>query len=374
MDQPQKLEISLSPSILDRYVAREFITGYLVSLGVVLGLRMVLDMFITFDEFIESGDGQRNAGAIEIILNIVDYYGPKLLEYFRDFSGTIILIAAAFSLVRMARQNELAAIMASGQSLKRMIVPVVFLGIFFNLLMVADQEFVIPAQADRLVLDRDEAGGKLTRYPLWLVPDRDGSLLNIREFDPQTGCVTGLLVIFRKEGTSTAILSAAHAVWNDANAYWDLDEGWLLADDGSGRQSAAAYSSNLSPKDLLLQRNKNFKTLLSWRQLTDLLKRGELKDADHRATLNEKHFRFTDPIINMVMLLLGLPMLVSRDNRTVQSKTALLLAMAGPAGCFVLTFACKIMGADLMDPMLAAWLPIIVFTPLSIIAIDSLKT
>ncbi len=89
MGQSQKLEISLSPSILDRYVAREFITGYLVSLGVVLGLRVVLDLFIEFDELIEPRGDQRSPGAIDVIMNIVGYYGPKLLEYFRDFSGTL---------------------------------------------------------------------------------------------------------------------------------------------------------------------------------------------------------------------------------------------------------------------------------------------
>ena len=74
----------------------------------------------------------------------------------------------------------------------------------------------------------------------------------------------------------------------------------------------------------------------------------------------------------MVMLLLGLPMLVSRERRN--TKTAMFLAFAGAGGCFVATFACKLLGGAVLDPLLSASLPIIVFLPLSVLALDGLKT
>ena len=94
--------------------------------------------------------------------------------------------------------------------------------------------------------------------------------------------------------------------------------------------------------------------------------------AQRREIISEKHFRFTDPIINLVMLLLSLPMLVSRERTS--SKTTRLLAMLLPCACFIATFACKIMGADLLDPLLAAWLPLIIFLPISVLALDAVKT
>jgi hypothetical protein len=84
----------------------------------------------------------------------------------------------------------------------------------------------------------------------------------------------------------------------------------------------------------------------------------------------------------MVMLLLGLPLLVSREKRS--TKTSILLTMLGAGGCFVATFACKLMiGEDIFgrfisnqyfEYALLAWLPIIVFMPLSVLALDSIKT
>ena len=108
----------------------------------------------------------------------------------------------------------------------------------------------------------------------------------------------------------------------------------------------------------------------------------ELVPARRGETITEKHFRFTDPIINMVMLLLGLPLLVSREKRS--TKTSIGLAMLGAGGCFIVTFACKLMvGEDIFGQFfsnqdftyaLLAWMPIIIFLPLSVLALDSIKT
>ncbi|MCH9021369.1 MAG: LptF/LptG family permease [Planctomycetes bacterium] len=110
---------------------------------------------------------------------------------------------------------------------------------------------------------------------------------------------------------------------------------------------------------------------MSSAQLADLI-RSQRKPAEQRQAISEKHFRFTDPIINMVMLLLGLPLLVTRER--FGSRTAFFLAIVGPASCFIVTFVCKLIGSGLPEPLLAAWLPLIVFLPLSVIALDGIKT
>ena len=42
--------------ILDRYVAKNFIIGYVIAFGVLMGLRVVTDLFVHLDEFTENPD------------------------------------------------------------------------------------------------------------------------------------------------------------------------------------------------------------------------------------------------------------------------------------------------------------------------------
>jgi lipopolysaccharide export system permease protein len=99
--------------IIDRYVTKNFLTGYLISFLVLMGLRVMIDLFVNIDEFTENSQ----ITAFQMLSNIVTYYGRFSLLYFRDFAGMITVVAAVFSLGKMTKNNELVAIMASGVSL-----------------------------------------------------------------------------------------------------------------------------------------------------------------------------------------------------------------------------------------------------------------
>jgi len=57
---------------------------------------------------------------------------------------------------------------------------------------------------------------------------------------------------------------------------------------------------------------------MSSRQLAALAAR-QTKVKDMADLLSQKHFRITDPIINLTMLMVSLPVLICRDPRTMKS-------------------------------------------------------
>ena len=163
--------------ILDRYVAKNFIIGYVIAFCVLMGLRIITDLFIKLDEFTENPD----LDAVAVIKHILTFYTLNCTLYFRDFAGMITAVAAAFSFGRMVRSNELVAVMASGISLKRIIAPIVFLALLLTGLQVIDQELLIPPLADKLVRNHDDLPGQEsydvkfisgTRSPLKLLYNR----------------------------------------------------------------------------------------------------------------------------------------------------------------------------------------------------------
>ena len=379
---------SLKPSILDRYIAYEFLIGYLVAVFVVLSLRVMMDLFLEFDEFIESDIGETSPSMVEVFFFIADYYTPKLFEYFRDFSGMMVMLASVFSLTRMSRQNELTAILASGISIKRVMAPVIFIAILLNLIMVADQEWVLPNIADKLVREHEETHG-VRPISIWLMPEGNNSaLISGTNFDNERSILHHFHVLFREDGELSHTISADAAQWNEAKQHWvlgslsTLDKTFLPTggekevdqNDGLQKTVVSVYPSSLSASYIWLHRNSNYKTLMSSAEITDLLDQKLLKPNEHRSAQSELHFRITDPLINVTMLILGLPMLVGRERH--RSKKDLFLSLLLPGSCFVFTCACKLIGSDIstIDPVLTAWLPLMIFTPISVLTLDSVKT
>ena len=179
--------------ILDRYVAKNFIIGYVIAFGVLMGLRVITDLFVNLDEFTERADIDTAA----VIKNILMFYSYNCTLYFRDFAGMITAVAAAFSFGRMVRSNELVAVMASGISLKRIIAPIVFLALLLTGVLIIDQEFLIPPLADKLVRSHDDLPGQES-YDVRFIGDQNGSLINSQRFEVGTRTLHSPTILLRK--------------------------------------------------------------------------------------------------------------------------------------------------------------------------------
>jgi len=364
--------------ILDKYVIKNFLIGYCISFCVLIGLVIVIDLFVALDEFTENAD----LGAMVVVKNIVSYYCIHSTVYFRDFAGMITVIAAVFSLVKMVRSNELVAMMASGVSLKRVIAPIVFLSLLFTGLLVIDQELMIPPLADKLVRGQDTLPSQ-ERYNVWFMPDDKGSLVNSRIFDVKTSTLYKPTIVLRSKAVNspqwvtTGYISAEKAVYNFKTGNWDLTSGRKIEKDSvKPPQPIDFYSSDLRPRDIPVMRKAEHIHLLSSRQLSALAAQGT--NIKNRAQLySQKHFRVTDPIINLIMLMLSLPILVCRDPKMM--KSAIAISFSATGACIMITFICKLFATEVIFgnkvmPELWAWIPVFIFAPIAFIELDSMKT
>lgn len=363
--------------ILDKYIAKNFLTGYAIAFLVLIGLRIVIDLFVNLDEFAE----HTALGSLAVLSNMFNYYLLNSTIYFRDFAGVITVVAATFSLGKMVRSNELAAIMASGVSLKRVIGPIIFLALMLTALAVVDQELVIPPLSDKLVRRPNDLPGQES-YDVWFIIDGNGSLICSQKFDVKTSTLYQPTIITRRRtdraGTweVTGQISADKAVYNAKTGRWDITNGQLIKRGEQSRpEPIASYDSDVTARDIPVRRKAGYKTLLSSRQLAALAAQ-KTKIKDLAQLYSQKHFRITDPIINIVMLMVSLPILVCRDPRSM--KSAVLISFALTAACFVTTFICKMLAAEVVFnrvmPELWAWLPVFIFVPVAFVELDAMKT
>ena len=358
-------------STLDRYIVRSFLINYLIALSVLVSMYIVLDLFVNFDEFTEEG-----LPAAQVARNIASYYGYNLFLYFAQLSGVITLFASACTLARMQRSNELTAILAAGTSLYRVAVPVVIAGVLMNIMLIADQEFIIPRFAHKLARPHDDVEGRRT-YDVWFVPDANGALLSAVRFNPRDQMLHRMIVIKPDaDGLGSEIIQADRAVYDDRAEEWILERGtrmhWSTGEIGvrpEGDERVETYPSQLTPDDLLLRQSAQWVQFLSIRQMDRLAAESGQQAA---RIMQAKHTRFTQPFVNMLLLLLGVPFFLNREPTRVLVNGAMCLLVTGL--CFTVAFLGQHVISLPAYPALPAWLPIMVFGPVAVWFLDSVRT
>ncbi len=77
------------------------------------------------------------------------------------------------------------------------------------------------------------------------------------------------------------------------------------------------------------------------------------------------HSRIVQPLLDITLLFLGLPLVVARDNRNVFVAIGLCIGLVGLF--FLVSIACQQLGTNmLISPALAAWVPLMLFVPAAV--------
>ncbi len=355
--------------ILDRYVIRNMLLNYAVIFAIFVGLRIVVDLFTEIDEFTESLLPVR-----QVVQNMLSYYGYHLFQYYQEFSGPIVVFAALFTLFRIRRANETVIILSSGISLYRLLWPIVLVGILLNALLIVNQELIIPRIADKLIRKQENAAGD--RIMLVALQNDQSNTLLLGNLDPSHNTMSDAFLIRRDDlGRMTHLQYALKAQWDSQQKAWIMKDADSLQTLLAGKapqvvKTDVVYPTDLSPRELALRNSSTYLRFQSTSRLVAMSKQDYIQQRMGTTLEMEKHFRFTNPIINVIILLLAAPLIVSREPKSVFMQ--MLKGLAVIVGAFGLAFAAQQLGAE--KPLLAAWLPVFMFGPLAVLILDAVKT
>jgi lipopolysaccharide export system permease protein len=377
--------------VIDRYLLRQFVQTFLICFLSLTGLYIVLDLFTNIDQFLRCG---RKAGGV--LAFIAQYYGYHAILFFNITSGMLTLTSAMFTVAWIQRHNEMTALMASGISRIRVLVPIIIAVAVVSLLSAANRELVIPRYRNEM--------SRRPQDPLGDMPQGLSSC-----YDCQTD------VVFRGKATfadhlrieePNFLLPAALADYGKQviadNAFFVLPEG--------DRPGGYRFEGVREPKDLAHQRSlalngkavlitprdapgwlkpdqcficsdvdfeqlngeegaKNFKELSSTARLIAAVRNPSLGyGADVRVKI---HTRIVQPLLDMTLLFLGLPLVVTRESRNVFLAMGMCLVVT--VGFTLAGFGLQHLGdIELIDASLAAWAPLMIFVPLAVWLAESL--
>jgi lipopolysaccharide export LptBFGC system permease protein LptF len=381
-------------NLLDRYIARQFITNTALLLLLLGSFVVMVDVSLNISRFAEvagqmvqnsgSGGGGLRKGLITFLL-IADLWWPRLLQLFNFVAGLVLVGAMGFTFSQLVRQRELVAVLAGGISLYRAARPVVLVAAGVLALQVVNQELVMPRIAHLLTRDAADAGRReASAFPVKLTRDGDGRLWQAFSFDPSAGTLDRPHIWERDpQGRVTRRFAADRAVYQHPGR-WRLEnprlDTALTAPDPRPRartNSASAappleITTDITPTTLLADQFAAFSQSLSWRQMFTVLAADNLRPEVRERLQRLAWGRASALASSFLALLIALPFFLSREpvNMVAQSLKCAPLAI-GSVVLGVVGSAAVIPG---LPPAVSAMVPIVILLPLAIAAVTSIRT
>ncbi len=157
--------------------------------------------------------------------------------------------------------------------------------------------------------------------------------------------------------------------------------GWLLTDAQPRDLERSAVLDYIDPGKYFLHtqevdfdrltRSRTWFVFASTYQLFTELNRPESTRLASMAVLF--HTRLTRPLLGFLLVLMGLSVILRDQNRNVFISAGLCLVIC--AVFFAAEIASKNLGdSEYLSPIMAAWLPVLVFGPLGFVAFDAIQT
>jgi lipopolysaccharide export system permease protein len=348
-------------STLDRYLLREWLRVFLVTLIGFPILVIVIDLTDKLDQYLSRGVS-RGAVALSYVFDLPEKMFLVL--------PVAVLFATVFTVGALGRHSELTAAKASGISFHRLVRPLfVAAGAAFiaGLLL---GEIAPVATSRRLEMLGEKAIRSMTsRYNFVYRADR-GWVYAIRSLELRTREMTDLLL--EREGTGpaypTIILAAQRAAYSDsartpvAGARWTLHRGTIRYLAGSQPESEVAFEFDSLRSRTLRERPVD---LLAEPKSPDEMRYSELRryiEALTRSGSNAKKLqvelalKIAIPFICLLITLFGAPLAISTPKSGAAWGVAASLATTFIV-LLMFQLAKAIGSGGVLPPLLAAWTP-----------------
>lgn len=352
------------PTLLDGYIARQY--GRILAMTTVgmLGLFYISSFIDKSDKLFK---GQVSTG---MVLEFLFWSTPEWLTY---IIAIAVLLSGLVTIGLLTKNSELIVMRACGISLYRTALPMVLFAVAAGAVLAGIQENVLATanrRADQLnhhirtgspqtfgLLNRKWIAGRngeIYHYQYYDPRRQELNHVAVFEFDPHAHTLTTRR--FVQKATYTADASA------DAEPQWALNQGWvrefgpgnavrfLPFTDQAARFEAADYFVNEAREPELM----NFAQL---RVYIDELRASGYNVLEHEVGL---HRKVAFPFVTLVMTLIAVPFAVTTGRRGAMYGIGVGIVLALVYWVMISIFA-AFGSSGVLDPMLAAWAPNVIF-------------
>lgn len=373
------------PSMLDRYVGRQFL-GHLLLVAVGFwAIFLLVEFMDLFD------DVQQNRVKGAVVLRYFGFHAPAVLHL---IFAVAILVTTLTTFGILSRRNEITAMKAGGISVYRATLPAVMLGLVGSLLLFGMGEFMLPYTNRAASESYNVIRGRATRSASYLdrhwVLGSDGRFYNY-DYLVEGSRPPGILAPLTPGDTFSLYglqvydvdvqrwelrdhLRAARALWN--GVAYDVEKGWRRERSRDGLYRTRVFEGirtrDLEPPSYFRKEEPDSDTLdfAALRAHIDVLQALGLDVVKLRVQL---HRKLSFPLISLVMTLIGIPFafVVGRRGALYGIGLSILIAIV----YWTVLSVFEALGNNaLLPPLLAAWAPNLIFGATGLYLMLALET
>ena len=345
---------------MDRYIIAKFLGTYFFSIILIISIAVVFDFSENSDKF--TLNHAPTMALVRYYLNFIPFYSNL-------FSALFVFIAVIFFTSKLADGSEIIAMMSTGMSIGRLLRPYMLSSAFIALLSFFLGTQVIPrGSVKRLEFERRYKSRKQVQMAEHIQLQVDtGVIAYIDHFDGQSKMGFRFSLDKFQNKSLVSHLTAQRIQYDtlaDERYHWKLYDVRIRTLRGLREhiESKPFIDSVIimEPKDFMM--TNNHQQTLTNSELLDYMERQRLRGSGNVKVYEvEYHKRFADPFAAFVLSSIGL--FLSFRKRKGGMGTALGIGLALSAAYIMFqtissTFAIN----SNWPPILAAWIPNIIFT------------
>ncbi len=350
--------------ILDFYIIRKFLGTFVFSILIIISIAVIFDLAEKLDDFIET-----KAPIREVIL---DYYFNFIPYFAVLFSYLFTFISVIFFTSKMAYNTEIIAILSSGVSLRRLMLPYLISATIIAIFSYLLSNYVIP-HSNKVRLDFEEK--YIHKQPL------SYNRVNIhRQIEP------GVFVYMNSYST-TSLMGYDFSLekFENGKLVYKLMGARILFDTSTNKWSISNYyerkinglfekitegdikdtTLNMSPDDF--NRRLNVVESMSLKDLKQFIRISRMQgETNLTAYQIEQYKRISFPFSTLILTLIGLTVSYRkvRGGIGVQLGAGLIISFSY---ILFMQFSAQFSIGGSLPPALAVWLPNIIFTFIGLI-------
>jgi lipopolysaccharide export system permease protein len=367
--------------IIDYYLLRQFLKTFLICFLSLMGLYVIIDCTTHMDDFLRCGEKSGSALAL-----IGQLYGYRALGFFDRTSNVLTLISVMFTVAWIQRNNEMTALLSAGVSRIRVVKPLIAAAATVCLLAAVNRELMIPRFRDELtrktndmIGDRGQDLKKVYDIQTMVLIDGKATYADRKWIEKPKFLLPESLGKYGKQviGEKAFYLPPEEGkhpggyLFENATEPKHLDERESLRLQNGNEVLITPHDRPdwLKPGQCFVVSDLSFEQLTgnvefsSVRQLITRLHNPSMAfDADIRVKI---HSRFVQPLLDMTLLFLAMPLVARRESRNVFLAIGICMGVTTVFTLTVIGF--QWLGDNsMLNPALAAWAPMMVFVPAAV--------